>query len=173
MITVEETSLPGVLLIKPYINEDFRGQNTELYDEKIYAEHGITDRFVLDTISVSRRHVWRGLHGDSTTAKLIACLEGSFYFVVVDGNKDSAHFGKSVTCTLSERNRHQVYVPAGYGNGHLVMSERAIFYYKQTVHYDGGGRQFTWRYDDPKFNLRLPVANPIVSDRDYNAPFLP
>jgi dTDP-4-dehydrorhamnose 3,5-epimerase len=66
---------------------------------------------------------------------------------------------------LSDRNRHQVLVPPKYGNGHLVLSERAIFQYKQSTYYDPT-RQFTYMWNDPKFNIWWPVKEPILSRRD-------
>jgi dTDP-4-dehydrorhamnose 3,5-epimerase len=166
---VEKTRLEGVLLIEPKtLFEDFRGHYVELYDESAYKAAGIAYQFVQDDISVSRRRVLRGIHGDYKTAKLISCLQGSFYLVVIDNRPASPQFRQWESYTLSEWNRRQVLVPPGYGNGHLVMTETAIFHYKQTMPYDRSS-QFTLHWNDPGLNIWWPVKNPILSQRDYRS----
>ncbi len=165
MIKAEKTELDGVKLIRPYVFEDFRGQYVETYNEKMYKDAGIEVDFVQDDISVSRKNVLRGIHGDNKTWKLISCLYGSFYFVVVNCDQDSPSFGKWQSFTLSDTNRLQVLVPPKFGNAHLVMSETAIFHYKQTTYYDRSS-QFTYKWNDEKFNIFWPVNTPILSQRD-------
>ena len=96
---VEKTELEGVLLIKPEAFEDFRGQYVMTYNEKLFAEHGIDTKFVEDDISVSSQNVLRGIHGDERTSKLISCLHGKFYLVVVNCDKNSEHCGKCLQHT--------------------------------------------------------------------------
>jgi len=98
---VSKTKLDGVLLVKPQVFEDFRGQYVETYNDKLYAEHGITAKFVQDDISVSSRHVLRGIHGDAQTWKLVSCLYGKFYLVVVNCDKQSRGFGQWQSFVLS------------------------------------------------------------------------
>ncbi len=162
---VSKTKLEGVLLIKPDIFEDFRGEYVETYNKELYRKNGIDIEFVQDDISVSSRNVLRGIHGDGETWKLISCLYGKFYLVVVNWNEASPQFGKWESFVLSDRNRLQVLVPPKFGNGHLVLSELAIFHYKQSTYYNRGG-QFTLLWNDPKLNIWWPINNPIVSRRD-------
>lgn len=163
---VENTSLEGVLLVTPpTMFEDWRGEYVETYNEALYREHGIDMPFVQDDISVSDRHVLRGLHGDATTWKLISCLYGKFYLVVVNNDPDSPQFRRWTSFVLSDQNRRQVLVPPRFGNGHLVLSEKAIFHYKQTTYYDRAG-QFTILWNDPGLGLWWPVPEPLVSRRD-------
>ncbi|MBI4333156.1 MAG: dTDP-4-dehydrorhamnose 3,5-epimerase family protein [Chloroflexi bacterium] len=162
---VTKSGLRGVLLIKPSVFEDFRGQYVETYNEKEYCEAGIDVKFIQDDISVSTKHVLRGIHGDGDTWKLISCFHGCFYLVVINWDKASPQFGKWESFTLSDRNRLQVLVPPKFGNGHLVLSETAIFHYKQTTYYDRAG-QFTLLWNDPALKIWWPVNHPIVSRRD-------
>ena len=163
---VSKTKLDGVLLIEPpTIFEDSRGTYVETYNEKLYTEAGINAKFIQDDISVSSRNVLRGIHGDSETWKLISCLYGEFYLVVVNWDEASAQFGKWESFVLSDQNRLQVLVPPKYGNGHLVLTELAIFHYKQSTYYNRSG-QFTIMWNDPKLNIRWPIKNPILSKRD-------
>ena len=83
MIEVKETKLKGVLLIKPTFFEDHRGEYLELYNEKLYKSKGIDINFIEDDISIATRGVIKGIHGDSFTWKLISCLYGKFYLVVI------------------------------------------------------------------------------------------
>ena len=166
MIEVSKTKLDGVLLIKPpTIFEDFRGTYIETYNEKLYTEAGIKVKFVQDDISVSLRNVLRGIHGDSKTWKLVSCLYGKFHLVVVNWDEASAQFGKWESFVLSDQNRLQVLIPPKFGNGHLTLSELAVFHYKQSTYYNRAG-QFTILWNDPKLNIKWPVDNPVTSKRD-------
>ena len=166
MLEVKKTKLDGVLLIKPpTIFEDFRGTYVETYNEELYQQAGITVKLVQDDISTSSKHVLRGIHGDSETWKLVSCLHGKFYLIVLNHDKDSKQFGQWEAFTLSDVNRLQVLIPPKFGNGHVVLSDTAIFHYKQNTYYNRAG-QFTVVWNDPKFKLWWPVKHPIISQRD-------
>src|SRR2546430_9896465 len=136
-----------------------------MYNEELYRAAGIADRFIQDDYSTSSRHVLRGIHGDMKTVKLISCLHGRIYVIVVNNDAQSAQFRQWQSFTLSERNRLQVYIPARFGNAYLVMSEVALFHYKQNTYYDRAG-QFTIKWNDPAYRFWWPVREPIVSERD-------
>lgn len=162
---VFNTDLEGVLRIKLDVFRDFRGEYTEMYNEKLYNEKGLNVRFIQDDISVSLKNVLRGIHGDNETWKLISCLYGEFYFVVVNCDTDSKNFGKWQAFILSEKDTFQILVPPKYGNAHLVLSDKTIFHYKQSTYYKPE-RQFTYKWNEPKFNISWPIKNPIISKRD-------
>jgi dTDP-4-dehydrorhamnose 3,5-epimerase len=169
---IRETKLDKVLLIETDIFEDFRGQYIETYNEKVYHKNGIDIHFVQDDISVSSRHVLRGIHGDNETWKLISCLYGKFYFVVINLDTTSEQFGKWESFTLSDCNRYQVLVPPMFGNGHLILSEYAIFHYKQSTYYDPE-KQFTRKWNDPEFDIWWPITDPLLSQRDKSGSVIP
>src|SRR5574341_121539 len=156
MIEVSKTNLDGVLLIKPSVFEDHRGQYVETYNEEQCRKNGIRITFVQDDISVSTKDVLKGIHGDAVTWKLVSCLHGKFYLVVVNCDTDSKSFGQWQSFVLSDVNRLQVLVPPKYGNGHLVLSDLAIFHYKQSTYYNLAG-QFTYRWGDSKLNIWWPT----------------
>lgn len=165
-MNVKTTSLPGVLLITPpTIFEDFRGSYVELYNEEEYKRNGIDVDFIQDDMSCSTQHVLRGMHGDGRTHKLISCPIGKIYVIVA--NNDPAHpqYRQWEAFTLSESNRLQVLVPPRHGLGHLVLTERAVFHYKQSSYYDRES-QFTICWNDPQFKFWWPIQAPIVSRRD-------
>ena len=168
---VIKTKLKSVLLIKPDVFEDHRGEYVETYNEELYRKSGVDIHFVQDDISVSMHHVLRGIHGDAETWKLISCLYGKFYLVVANCDTGSKDFGKWQAFTLSDRNRYQVLVPPKHGNGHLVLSKRAIFHYKQSSYYNPSS-QFTYKWNDPKLNIWWPIKNPILSQRDEAGHFV-
>lgn len=175
---VSKSKLEGVLIFKPESFEDFRGEYLETYNEEVYREEIIKNlkgtiyekesinlRFVEDDISTGTKGVLKGLHGDKKTWKLVQCLLGKFYLVVLNYNSDSKDYGKWEAFTLSDKNRMQILIPPMYGNGHMVLSEQDIYHYKQSSYYDPES-QFTIKWDDPEFRIWWPMKNPILSLRD-------
>lgn len=173
-----KTKLEGVLLIKPEAFEDFRGEYLETFNDKVYYKEITRNlkgtiyqkqaqalHFIEDDISTGSRGVLKGIHGDNKTWKLVQCLFGKFYLVVLNYNPKSKDYGKWQAFTLSDKNRFQVLIPPMCGNGHLVLSEYDIYHYKQTEYYDPD-HQFTIKWDDPKFQIWWPIKNPILSLRD-------
>lgn len=165
MTKIEKTKLDKVLLVKPDVAEDFRGMYVEIYNRKFYTSNGIEIDFVCDDISTSSHGVLRGVHTDSKAYKLISCVYGRIYFMVLNYDKDSPQFGQWESFILTDANHYQVLVPPKFGNGHLILSDRAIFSYKQSEYYDPS-RQDTIRFDDPRFKMWWPIKNPILSQRD-------
>lgn len=169
---VEKTKLNDVLIIEPEVFEDFRGEYAEIFNEKEYsaAIKEYTNEevsFLTECISVSDKNVLRGIHGDDKTWKLISCLSGKFYIVVVNCDETSPEFGKWQSFILSEKNRKQLLIPPKHGNVHLVLSSKAIFQYRQSTYYDPKNlKQFTYRFDDPRFNIWYPIKEPLLSERD-------
>jgi len=163
---IKPTRLEGVRLITPpTVFEDFRGSYIELYNEDLYRKAGIDVTFVQEDISVSSRHVLRGIHGDAGTWKLVSCLHGKFYLVVVNWDERSPQYRQWESFVLSDQNRLQVLIPPRFGNGHLVLSDTAIFHYKQSTYYNRPG-QFTVLWNDPALGIWWPVSDPILSRRD-------
>ena len=165
MTKVEQTTLGGVIKIQLDSFKDHRGEFVETYNESIYKENGIDTHFVQDDISVSKRDVLRGIHGDNVTWKLVSSLHGKIFFIVVNCEMESENFGKWQSFILSDENRQQILVPPGYGNAYLVLSDMAIFSYKQSAYYDRSS-QFSYKWDDQRFGISWPTKTPILSQRD-------
>ena len=164
-MNIEKNNLDGVLKITLDSFQDHRGYYIETYNKKLYQQHGIDIKFVQDDISVSKKDVLRGIHGDQETWKLISCLAGQFFLVVINNNINSDQYKQWSSFTLSEKNRIQILIPPRFGNGHVVLSDRAIFHYKQSTYYNPDG-QFTIHWNDPAYNIQWPIENPILSKRD-------
>lgn len=171
MIKITKTNLDKVLLFQLDHFEDHRGTYTQLYHQQDYREaikreFGEEVEFVEDDFAVSSKHVLRGIHGDNRTWKLVTCLFGKFYIVILNYDKDSENFGKWQSFILTKENGKQLLIPPKHGHGYLVLSDNAIFHYKQSCYYRGMQEQFTCKYDDPRFKIWWPIKNPILSQRD-------
>jgi len=166
MIEVSKTKLPGVLKIRRQFFQDPRGFQFEIYNRRDYFKKGMVVDFVQDNISCSKRNVLRGLHGDIQTWKLISCLFGKLFFVVANYDPSSKDFGRWQSFILTPKNNLQILVPPRHLNGHLIMSDQAIFHYKLSEYYSGAENQFSVRWNDSRFDIKWPVDNPILSQRD-------
>lgn len=168
---VFDADLPGVRVIEPDVYSDQRGAFLETWNERDYAEHGIDATFVQDNLSRSRRHVLRGLHFQNPRpqGKLISVLAGEVFDVVVDIRSGSETFGDWHGTVLSAENARQLYVPEGFAHGFVVTSADALFHYKCTEFYHPG-TEGTIRWDDPALGIEWPVEDPVLSDKDREAP---
>lgn len=170
---VEATPLAGVLLIIPRVFEDARGFFMETYHQPRFAEAGLPAAFVQDNLSGSVARTLRGMHYqvDRPQGKLVQAVTGEVFDVAVDVRVGSPTFGRWFGATLSDRNRHQLYIPPGFAHGFCVLSDFAQVAYKCTdVYAPGGERGIRW--DDPEIGIEWPVADPILSDKDRDAPLL-
>ena len=165
---IEKTKLSQVLKITPAtIFNDFRGTYLETYNKPLYNENGIAINFIQDDISISKQNVLRGIHGDNKTWKLVSCLYGKFFLVVVNWDSNSSEYQQWISFEMDASNPYQILIPPKFGNGHLITSKEAIFHYKQSTLYDRES-QFTIYWNDVKLNIPWPIKNPIISKRDNN-----
>jgi len=164
-LQVEMTGLQGVYLVTPEVHEDARGNFYETYNEKEYFKAGLTAKMVQDDVSFSWQGVLKGMHGDAGTCKLVQCVQGEVYAVVLNCDTSSEDFGRWESFVLSAQNRRQLYIPPMYGNGYYVLSEWAVYTYKQSTYY-GDFPQFTYKWDDKRFGIVWPDKARIISERD-------
>jgi len=161
--------IPDVLIIKPSISWDSRGNIFSSYNADFYNEF-LSQKldFKHDKFALSKQNVLRGLHGDSKTWKLVSCAYGEIYEVVVDMRPDSPTYKKWDAIWLKADEYTQVLIPPMFVNGYYVKSENALFHYK--LAYDGdyidAGEQMTFRYDDAQFKIDWPCTDPILQARD-------
>jgi len=169
------TDLPQVLLLEPRVFGDDRGFFFESFNERVFAEAtGLTPRFVQDNHSRSVRGVLRGLHYQllRPQGKLVRCVAGEVFDVAVDIRRDSSTFGRWVGAVLSAGNKRQMWVPAGFAHGFLVLSEAAEFLYKTTEYY-APDLERGIRWDDPQIAVAWPAAvAPLLPAKDAGAPLL-
>jgi dTDP-4-dehydrorhamnose 3,5-epimerase len=164
--------LKGLKLIKPAVFKDPRGFFLESFQLQTYHRMGIDTPFVQDNHSFSRQGCIRGMHFQSHPgqAKLIRVAVGTIYDVAVDIRPQSATYARWEAVILDDQLHHQLFIPIGFAHGFCVLSEEAHVLYKVSSPYDS---QFEkgFRWDDPTINIKWPVENPVVSERDQKAPF--
>jgi len=168
---VEETSLPGVLLLQPKVFGDHRGYFQESWNRRSFAVAGLDLDFVQDNLSHSRRGILRGLHFQHPNGqgKLVQVFQGEVFDVAVDVRRGSPHFGRWFGTRLSSDNHLQMYVPAGFAHGFCVLSETVLFAYKCTEFYDPGC-EYALRFDDPDLGIDWPMpVPPTLSAKDLEA----
>lgn len=168
---VKELRLAGLKLITPRIFPDSRGKFLETYSQRRYKEAGIDVSFVQDNLSFSEKGVIRGLHFQSEPgqAKLVSCLIGEVWDVVVDLRKNSATFGQYEAVYLNEKKGQELFVPVGFAHGFCVLSERAAVFYKVSNYYNAETER-SIRWNDPLLAIDWPCHSPKLSERDQAAP---
>ncbi len=174
---IETTPLQGCYIIHDTIFKDSRGYFFESFNQKQFAGlTGIDANFVQDNQSCSTKGVLRGLHfqqGEFEQAKLVRVLQGAVLDVALDIRKNSSTFGQHFALELSEASGTQLYIPRGFAHGFVVLSERAVFFYKCDNYYNKQAESGI-RYNDPslEINWRLPEKEIILSEKDKNNPLL-
>lgn len=170
------TDLPEVIRIEPTVHGDERGFFMETWQARRFREAGIDGEFVQDNFSHSSKGTLRGLHYqiEHAQGKLVRVVQGEVYDVAVDLRKSSPQYGQWVGEVLSAENKHQLWVPPGFGHGFLVLSDTAEFEYKCTDYYAPEFERAI-RWDDPDIGVEWPLRDgeqPILSSKDADAPFL-
>lgn len=163
--------ITDVEIFEPDVFTDYRGDLWTIWkkNELPYPKFGGPNlNFNHDKVSTSRKNVLRGIHGDFKSHKLITCLYGELFFILVDNRKDSKTYLQHQSMILDDKRRKQVLVPPGVGNGFLVLSKDSVFSYKWA--YDGKypdvEDQFTIKWNDKRLNIDWPIDNPILQRRD-------
>lgn len=161
--------IPDIIIIQPSLFADDRGYFFESYQAQRYLEAGITETFVQDNMSHSKKNCLRGLHYQAKfpQGKLVGVISGKVFDVVVDIRRESPTFCQWVSFELSAENCTQIYIPPGFAHGFLVLSESANFYYKCTDYYAADDdRGIIW--NDPTIGIRWPLNGqaPILSAKD-------
>ena len=170
----EPTALPGVIKIVPAVHEASRGFFMETWQARRFTEGGIDAEFVQENFSRSSIGTLRGLHYqiNHPQGKLVRVVRGEVFDVAVDLRRSSPQFGHWVGEILSAENKHQLWVPPGFGHGFLVLSETAEFEYKCTDYYAPEFER-SIRWNDPEIRINWPLQNgvpPVLSDKDARAP---
>jgi dTDP-4-dehydrorhamnose 3,5-epimerase len=166
---VVPTAIPDVVILEPRVFEDERGFFLESWNARdMHAVLGFDVSFVQDNHSGSRRGVLRGLHYQivQPQGKLVRVVRGRVFDVAVDLRRSSPTFGRWVGVELSEDNRRQVFLPAGFAHGFLVLSDWADVLYKTTDFYaPQHERCLVW--DDPEVGIAWPLAGePVLAAKD-------
>ncbi len=158
-MNVIRTELEGVLLLEPKVFGDARGFFTESWNAQRFNDAvGHAVNFVQDNHSRSSKGVLRGLHfqrAPHAQGKLVRCVAGAVFDVAVDVRAGSPSFGRWVGFELSADNHRQLWIPAGFAHGFLVLSDSADFLYKTTDYY-APQAEGAVRWDDPAVGIAWP-----------------
>ena len=180
---IEHLPIAGPLLLTPQVFGDARGYFLESWNQKRFAEalelpRNEVPTFVQDNQSRSSQGVLRGLHYQlppHAQGKLVRCVQGEIFDVAVDIRRQSPTFGQWIGAKLSSENHAQLWLPAGFAHGFLVLSPWAEVLYKTTDFWDKATER-SIRWDDPALAISWPLpadgAGPSVSDKDRLAPTL-
>jgi dTDP-4-dehydrorhamnose 3,5-epimerase len=163
-----ETSLSGVWLLEPRVFGDERGFFLESYNERVFGELGILDKFVQDNHSYSHRNVLRGLHYQirQPQGKLVRAITGEVLDIVLDLRQSSPTLGKWEQFRLSGDNKRMLWMPVGFAHGFRVISENAHVSYKATEFYSPEDeRTVLWNDADLGIDWQLD-GKPTISDKD-------
>lgn len=171
----EYPPIEGLVVVHPDWYGDERGWFMETYSRPRYEEIGIACTFVQDNMSFSKKKgVLRGLHFQNrpkAQAKLIRCTRGAVLDVAVDLRTGSSTYAQWYAVELSAENRTQFFIPDGFAHGFVTLTDEVEFEYKCSALYD---RELdrSIRFDDPAIGVDWGVSDPILSDKDRNAPLL-
>ena len=174
-MTFKETALKDVYIIEPKVFGDHRGWNYESWTERDLDNAGLHYHFVQDNQSFSAQKVTlRGLHfqkGEYSQAKLVRCVRGTVLDVAVDLRHESPTYLKWIGVELSEENKLQLMIPRGFAHGFVTLSDNVEFIYKLDNYY-APAHEASIRFDDPDINVNWGETDPILAEKDKNAPYL-
>jgi len=169
---VEKLPLKGAFLIKPIVYPDGRGAFSVLFTDDVLKENGAGNCFAMEFLSTSKKNVLRGLHyqaGKASQAKLVRCVEGEIYDVIVDLRKSSETYGKWASVLLSGKNMLCLFVPKGFAHGYLSLSDASRVMYKVDAPYSPANETGI-RFDDADLKIGWPAKDAILSKKDRLLP---
>lgn len=174
LLTMEvlKTKIPDLYILKPKVFEDQRGYFFESYNKEEFLRLGIDQNFVQDNESKSMKGVLRGLHYQKppfAQGKLVRVMRGSVLDVAVDLRKNSPTYGQWSSVELTQDNKWMYWVPPGFAHGFVTLEDNTVFFYKCTNVYNKAS-EGSIRWNDPDLNINWNIDNPILSEKDQQAP---
>lgn len=168
----QELELKGAYLIQPFYATDDRGGLIKDYNIDTFRANGISHELKEVFYTISKRGVIRAQHFQRVKeqAKLVRCISGHVYDVIIDLRKDSPTFCKWLGFDLTGENRRSLYVPEGFGHGYLVIEDSVVSYQCGEVFYGEYDSGIKW--DDPDMGIRWPLERIggaeklIISEKD-------
>lgn len=174
-MNIIKTEIEDLLIIEPRVFGDHRGWFTETYSRAKFQDLGIDIEFVQDNHSMSaQKGTLRGLHfqtNPKAQSKLVRCTKGIILDVAVDLRKGSTTYKKWVGVELSEENKKQFLIPKGFAHGFLTLTDDVEVQYKVDEYYAPECDR-SIRFDDPEIEVNWGIEDPILSEKDLNAPLL-
>lgn len=168
-----ETKIKGVFIIDLDRLEDERGFFARTFCAEEFEAHGLSNQFVQCSISFNKKKgTLRGMHyqvAPHPEAKLVSCIRGAIYDVIIDLRKDSSTYCQWFAVELSAENYKMLYIPEGLAHGFQTLEDNAVVLYQMSEFYQPECARGV-RWDDPSFGIEWPLAERIISDRDRQYP---
>ncbi len=172
-MNVTKTKLEGCYIIEPQVFGDYRGWFYESYSKRKLPEIDVD--FVQDNHSyTSQKGTIRGIHfqkAPMAQGKLVRCSRGTVKDVAVDLRSDSPTYKQWIMVELGEENKKMLFLPRGFGHAFISITNDVEFLYKADEYYSPENDR-SIRWDDPEINIDWGIENPILSEKDQNAPLL-
>jgi dTDP-4-dehydrorhamnose 3,5-epimerase len=169
----ESTAIPGVWLLELERREDSRGSFARAFCEREFSAHGLLIRFPQCNLSENQqRGTLRGMHFQNEPKpeiKLVRCVRGSVYDVVLDLRRDSPAYCQWIGIELTAENGRSLYIPAGVAHGFQTLEDNTALYYHMSEFYEPALAAGV-RWNDPAFHIDWPIAEPVLSDKDAAYP---
>ena len=170
-----KTKIADVCIIEPKVYGDNRGWFMETYSRLMFEQQGIKINFVQDNHSLSaKKGILRGLHfqiNPKAQTKLVRCTKGKILDVVVDIRRGSPTYKQWIAVELSEDNKRQLLIPKGFAHGFLTLFDDVEVQYKVDEYYAPECDR-SIRFDDTEIGVVWGIENPILSEKDLQAPLL-
>lgn len=167
----EKQRLEGVFIITPEPFKDKRGMLRRHYCAKELKENGINYDVKQCNVSENKlKCTLRGFHYQSEPYgedKIISCMNGSIFNVVIDLRKNSKTYLQWESFNLSKGNRKELFVPKGYANAYLTLEENTWIFYYHSEFYSSGSEGGIC-YNDPFFDIKWPSEPQMISDKDLS-----
>lgn len=164
-------AIEGVWCIEPDYHGDERGWFARFYCDAEFARHGLIHHFPQHSMSMSRQKATlRGLHlqtAPHAEVKLVGCVQGAIFDVVVDYRPQSPTFLHWIGCELNQLNGRQLYIPEGCAHGFQTLSDDALVRYMISTAY-APDHATGLRYDDPAIGIEWPMPPSVMSEKDRN-----
>lgn len=167
----EKTFIDGVYVIEQDVKSDDRGFFSRVFCSEVFEKMGLEAKCLqINRSFSSKKGTLRGMHyqlAPHQETKLVQCIKGSLYDVVLDLRSDSPNFGKSVGRCLSDKNRKMMYVPKGCAHGFITLEEDTeILYIVSEFYHKESERGVRW--NDPLFQIAWPLTPSLVSSKDLS-----
>jgi dTDP-4-dehydrorhamnose 3,5-epimerase len=164
-----ETPLAGSFVVELEQLEDERGFFARTWCADEFASHGLEAQIAQCNLSSNRRRgTLRGMHYQTAPhheAKIVRCIRGAIYDVIVDLRADSPTWRRWVSVELTAENRRALYVPENFAHGYQTLTDDSEVFYEMSKPYASGlGRGVRW--NDPALKIEWPICDPILSERD-------
>ncbi|MCK5616562.1 dTDP-4-dehydrorhamnose 3,5-epimerase [Candidatus Pacearchaeota archaeon] len=172
-----EVELKGAYVIELELMEDERGFFARSFCQRQFEKRGLNPSIAQCNVSSNRKKgMLRGMHyqvAPHQEAKLVSCLRGSIYDVIIDLRPDSPTYCTSMAVELSAKNYKALYIPEGFAHGFQTLEDDTVVFYQMSeFYYPECFRGIRW--NDPSFGVNWPVPDPMLSERDRSHPvFVP